>query len=63
MQTAAERMRAKDEADITTARRLFIAGCFLLPWLWIVMLIHYRKRIFDKDAPPELRKCAYALPA
>lgn len=57
MDAHAERRRAKDEADTAVARRLFIAGCFLLPWLWIVMLVHFRKRIFDKDAPPMLRKC------
>ncbi len=43
---------------MSVARIMFIAGFFLLPWLWIANLLYFRKRILDKDAPPLLAWCA-----
>lgn len=56
--TEEEKERQRNERDVSVARKTFIAGCFLLPWLWIASLIHFRDRLFDRNAPPELRMCA-----
>lgn len=48
---------AHEQHHIAIVRKLFIGGCFLLPWLWIVALIHYRHKVFDATAPVALRKC------
>lgn len=49
--------QAKDQEDVRIARIMFLAGCCLLPWLWIASIIFFRKRIFDGDAPAALHMC------
>lgn len=56
-QPAPRKRGAPTDADTAIARKLFIAGCFLLPWLWLANLIFYRKAFNDKDAPRLLRTC------
>lgn len=45
----------RDEQDVTVARKMFFAGCAFLPWLWIMCLLHFRSRLWDKEAPAALR--------
>ena len=45
MLPSATTQREPPHFDIKTIRRLFIAGCFLLPFLWGVAAIHYRKKV------------------
>jgi len=59
--TTTTQLTPKEIHDISIARIMFIAGCFLLPWLWIANLVYYRHRIFDSHSPPELRKCTYLI--
>lgn len=47
----------RDERDVSIAKKIFIAGCFFLPWLWILLLLRYRSRYFEADCPPALRSC------
>ncbi len=54
MPAARRRSRAWDE-DIKTIRRLFIAGCFFLPFLWGISCLHFRKKAKRADAPDELK--------
>jgi len=53
--------QTRDERDVSVARKLFFAGCLLLPWLWILLLIHYRRRYFERDCPAQLQKCKKLL--
>lgn len=39
---------------------MFIGGCFFLPWLWVLLLMQYRYRVFDPAASPQLKRCACA---
>lgn len=32
--------------DVELARRVFFGGCALLPLLWIVNVMYYRKQVF-----------------
>ena len=36
----------KMQDQITLAKRMFIAGCFGLPWLWICNVLYFRSRVF-----------------
>jgi hypothetical protein len=45
----------RDAADVRVARILFLAGCCLLPWLWILMMCHFSARWRAADCPPQLR--------
>lgn len=47
---------------IVIARRMFIGGCFLLPWLWIANLLYFRHALVDSETHPELRQCACPAP-
>lgn len=46
----------KDIKDISIARTMFIAGCFLLPWLWIANLIYYRHRLWGDSTIMTFKK-------
>ena len=35
---------------------LSYAGCFFLPWLWIVNLYYFRKLLARQDCPPEVKR-------
>ncbi|KAL7491045.1 hypothetical protein ACHAWT_000524 [Skeletonema menzelii] len=37
----------KMQEQITLAKRMFIAGCFGLPWLWICNVLYFRSRVFQ----------------
>jgi hypothetical protein len=39
------------------ARKMFYGGCALLPWLWLVNIIYFRKLYFAENCPPGVRKC------
>ena len=51
----------RDQKDVAIIRNLYFAGCALLPWLWIMCLLHYRKRLWDKDAPTDMRWCEFGF--
>ena len=35
------------QEQITLSKRMFIAGCFGLPWLWICNVLYFRARVFQ----------------
>jgi len=37
----------KMQEQITLSKRMFIAGCFGLPWLWICNVLYFRARVFQ----------------
>mmetsp|Transcript_22259 Transcript_22259/g.32998 ORF Transcript_22259/g.32998 Transcript_22259/m.32998 type:complete len:132 (-) Transcript_22259:103-498(-) len=37
----------KMQEQITLSRRMFIAGCFGLPWLWICNVLYFRAKVFQ----------------
>ena len=37
----------KLQEQITLSKRMFIAGCFGLPWLWICNVLYFRLRVFN----------------
>jgi Presenilin enhancer-2 subunit of gamma secretase len=45
------------QANVDIARKLFFAGCALLPWVWILNLYYFRHALVDPSAPAELRLC------
>ena len=46
------------ELDVeVVARKMFYGGCALLPWLWLVNIIYFRKLYFAEDCPLGVRKC------
>jgi len=56
---AAEPITAVDAArDLRVARRMFYGGFALLPWLWFVVWIHFRKVARHPQSDPRL--AAYA---
>ena len=57
MDRHASQRRARDEEDIKNVKLVFFVGLLALPFLWIVVLVRYRKRLNDPDAPEELRLC------
>lgn len=48
---------SRAQQELIVVRKLFFGGCFLLPWLWIVALVFFRKRWNDDAATPQLRAC------
>ena len=38
------------------ARKMFYGGCCLLPWLWLVNIIYFRKLYFSNDCPLGVKK-------
>jgi hypothetical protein len=56
----ASRALTRDERDVAIVRKMWLGGLLLLPWLWIMCLLKYRKRLFDRDAPPALRWCEWS---
>lgn len=53
----------QSEQDTRVAKIMFTAGCFFLPWLWILLLIHYRMELLDRTAPAALRGYLFASAA
>lgn len=43
--------------QIRIARKLFYGGLACLPWLWIVNLIYFRRKVFNLQVASALRKC------
>jgi len=37
----------KMKEEILLSKRMFIAGCFGLPWLWICNVLYFRLRVFN----------------
>jgi len=37
----------KMKEEILLSKRMFIAGCFGLPWLWISNVLYFRLRVFN----------------
>ena len=55
---APPRPLSRDERDAAIARKMFIGGLFLLPWLWAMCLMKMGvKRMVDRDTLPALRWC------
>lgn len=57
----------QEEAQITLARRMFIAGCLGLPWLHVCNCWYFWPKVFGSGgggqrAHPELAKCTYIRP-
>lgn len=44
------------EKDEAIAKKMFIGGLFLLPWLWAVNVFYYRKQFMDKTIDPQVTK-------
>lgn len=44
------------ETQITVSKRLFIAGFFLLPWLWIVNYFLFRPYQEKENCPDEVKR-------
>lgn len=58
----ARREEAEAEAERTheaNARRMYIAGFFALPLLWLVSLFYFHKEHKSPDANPAIKKCSY----
>src|SRR5210317_1343742 len=36
----------KLQEQITLSKRMFIAGCFGLPWLWICNVLYFRRNVY-----------------
>ena len=51
----ATRRSRRYEADIKTIRRLWRAGFLLLPLLWGMSCVHFRKKVRRADCPQELK--------
>lgn len=49
------------EQQAKIARKVFIGGCFFLPWLWIVNLWYFRRKLLSSSTPHLLRKCTYHI--
>jgi hypothetical protein len=54
--------KTRDEINIDIARKMFIGGCLLLPWLWVLNVILYRRSLFDPAAPAQLKYCTFRVP-
>lgn len=62
----AEAKKAKQERDEeerarqleNSARRMYIAGFFALPLLWLVSLFYFHKEHTSPDANPVIKKCS-----
>ena len=50
-------LRDKELEVEVVARKMFYGGCALLPWLWLVNIIYFRRLYFADDCPPGVRKC------
>jgi hypothetical protein len=46
---------------IGVARKMYLAGFALLPWLWMVNYLLFRKDIIRPTAPHELKVCTSLL--
>ena len=57
------RKPTQEEHNTRVAKIMFVAGCFFLPWLWILLLIHYRMELLDQAAPAALRRYLFASAA
>lgn len=42
--------------EVSAARKMFLGGFALLPWLWLVNYIHYRGDLGNPSAPPAFKK-------
>ena len=51
--------RADLSADAQLARRMFIGGCFGLPWLWIVNALYFRAALRQIDAAAAAARLAH----
>ena len=38
--------QSKSQSEIILSRRIFLAGCLGLPWLWICNVLYFRKKVF-----------------
>ena len=53
-----QRLAEKRKREALIAKKLFIGGCFLLPWLWILSVWYHRKVLFASQVENrELKKC------
>lgn len=43
------------ERDTKVIQKMFWAGFFFLPWLWILVLINFRRELFDSSTPRAMR--------
>ena len=46
------------DEDVELARLLFIAGCFMLPWIWFLNIFYFQRKLrrgFGKGDPEDLR--------
>lgn len=44
------------ESDAGIAKKMFFGGCFFLPWLWAVNVMHYRAYLRDPKIDPQVTK-------
>ena len=45
---------------VNVARKMFYGGLALLPFLWLVNLIYFRRELWSKHTPPALKACTHA---
>ncbi len=49
--------KVNEEEKVKIARKYFIVGCFLLPFVWLVLIIWFFKEAFlTKNANPMIRR-------
>ena len=59
MPLSARQRRLKEQVNV--ARKMFWGGCALLPFLWMVNLIYFRKELMSSSTPAPLKSCAWLL--
>jgi hypothetical protein len=45
------------EPDEVIAKKMFLGGLLLLPWLHFVTVVFYRKQLVDPSINPQVTKC------
>ncbi len=46
-----------DEEAIKTIKKSFILGCFGLPWLLILNVLHYKDKMSEDNTSEAFKKC------
>jgi presenilin enhancer 2 len=44
-----------NETKISVSRKMFYGGFFMLPWLWLVNYLLFRKYFQRRSTPPEVK--------
>lgn len=47
------------KTKLDVARKMYLIGFWLLPWLWMVNYIMFKKDLLKASTPPQLKKCKH----